>query len=101
MEHNWYFPKGNESGGESEDGRSEFMTETITVTEEQTYAEWKTSRLIPSELAYEINAYKEENGVKEEVRIVSSASVSDTTTYISMNWSVPFKGYIEISTWKK
>lgn len=98
MDFQWYFPNG---AGDAPTVPSDLETETITVTEDQTTVEWKSDRIAPSDLAWQVDAYRIDGDVKEPVEVAASTTSSDNSTAFKVVWNKPFKGVIEISTWTK
>lgn len=99
MDYSWYFQ--GVGGGVVVTDTTLSETETIEVTDTQNSINWKTSRLLPTELAYEVHAYKVEGDDKEEIEVSTTSTVSESTTYINILWKTPFNGIVEITTWQK
>lgn len=100
MDWHWYDIQGG-SGGGGGDKPADLETETITVTEDQTTADWKTDRISPDALAWQVEAFRVEGEVKEPVAVSASTTSSDNSTAFHIAWVTPFNGVIEITTWTK
>lgn len=99
MDFHWYFPQ---TGGGTTSDASEFETVTITVTEEQSSVDWKTDRINPEELAWQVDAFrKNEDDTLSSVAVETSSSQNGSSTIISIKWTKVFNGFVNISTWRK
>lgn len=100
MDYQWYYPQTSGGGGGSED-KTDMQTDTITVTEDMRSAGWKTDRIDSDEIAYQVDAYREENGQINPVEVDVKATVSKPVTAFEITWQTAFAGYINITTWRK
>lgn len=100
MDYQWYYPNNSGSGGSTED-KTDLQTDTITVTEDMLSAEFKSSRINPDELAWQVDAVRVSEGIAEPVNVETNVTTSGDTTLFRINWTKGFSGYINITTWRK
>lgn len=101
MDYQWYYPNSSQSGGGSTEDKTDLQTDTITVTEDMLSAEFKTDRITPDELAWQVDAVRVSEGVAEPVNVETNVTTSENTTLFRINWTKGFSGYINITTWRK
>lgn len=101
MDYQWYFPQTSGGGGGGDTDKTDMQTDTITVTEDMTSTDWKTDRINSDELAYQIDAYREEDGQINPVEVDVQVTVSKSVTAFMILWATKFKGFINITTWRK
>ena len=99
MNYNWYYPIS--SGGSSEDNKTDLQTDTVTVTEDMLSAEFKTERITPDELAWQVDAVRVSEGIAEPVNVETNVTTAGSTTLFTINWTKGFNGFINITTWRK
>lgn len=97
MDYQWYF----EQQGGGTGVQTDLETETITVTEGMRSTSWKTDRIDPASLAWQVEAFSVASGVTMPVEVDVSTTVSDNSTAFDVSWRTPFNGFINITTWKK
>ncbi|MCI5715072.1 MAG: hypothetical protein SPL14_07645 [Candidatus Onthomorpha sp.] len=100
MDYQWYYPNSSGSGGSTED-KTDLQTDTITVTEDMLSAEFKTDRITPDVLAWQVDAVRVSEGIAEPVNVETNVTSSESTTLFRINWTKGFSGYINITTWRK
>lgn len=100
MDYQWYYPQTSGGGGGSED-KTDMETDTITVTEDMRSAGWKTDRIDSEELAYQVDAYREDGGEINPVEVDVQITVSKPVTAFEITWATAFAGFINITTWRK
>ena len=98
MDYQWYYPQAS-GGGETD--KTDMQTDTITVTEDMSTASWKTDRIDSDELAYQVEAFSDYDGVIKPVEIDTNISISKPVTSFEFTWLPKFKGFINITTWRK
>lgn len=98
MDYHFYFPQS--SGGGSED-KTDMQTDTLTVTEDMRSTGWKTDRIDSDELAWQVEAFAENDGKISPVEVDVKAIVSKPVTAFEITWQTAFAGYINITTWRK
>lgn len=98
MDYQWYFDK---QGGGSSGDKSELETETITVTEDMNSASWKTDRIDSDYLAWQVDAFRYDDGEINPVEIDVKVSTSKPSTAFGFSWLTRFNGYINVTTWRK
>ena len=101
MEYQWYFPQTSGGGGGGDTDKTDMQTDTITVTEDMTSTGWKTDRIDSDELAYQVDAYREEDGQINPVEVDVQVTVSKPVTAFTILWATKFNGFINITTWRK
>lgn len=101
MDYQWYFPQTSGGGGGGDTDKTDMQTDTITVTEDMTSTDWETDRINSDELAYQIDAYREEDGQINPVEVDVQVTVSKPVTAFTILWATKFKGFINITTWRK
>lgn len=101
MNYNWYYPNSGSGGGSSTEDKTDLQTDTITVTEDMLSAEFKTNRITPDELAWQVDAVRVSEGIAEPVNVETNVTSSDDTTLFRVNWTKGFNGFINITTWRK
>lgn len=99
MDYQWYYPQASGGGGETD--KTDMQTDTITVTEDMSTASWKTDRIDSDELAYQVEAFSDYDGVIKPVEIDTNISISKPVTSFEFTWLPKFKGFINITTWRK
>lgn len=93
MDYKWYRPK--KSSG------SKMNIQTATVTTEDFSYSFVVSESNLNNLIFGVKAYEIINGVKEEIRVSSSATDSGANIIISVSWETAFNGELELTYWKK
>ncbi len=101
MNYNWYYPISSGGSGSSSEDKTDLQTDTVTVTEDMLSAEFKTERITPDELAWQVDAIRVSEGIAEPVNVETNVTTSGDTTLFRINWTKGFNGFINITTWRK
>lgn len=75
--------------------------QTVNITTEEFSHSFVVSESNLNNLIFGVKAYEIINGVKEEIRVSSSATVEGADTVISVSWETAFNGELELTYWKK
>lgn len=93
MDYKWY--RINKSSS------SKMNIQTVNVTTAEFSHSFVVSESNVNNLIFGVKAYEIINGVKEEIRVTSSATDSEANTIISVSWETAFNGELELTYWKK
>lgn len=99
MDYQWYYPQASSGGGG--ENKTDLQTDTIEVTEEMNVARWDTDRIDSEELAWQVETFSNYNGEIKPVEIDTEVTVKKPVTLFSFTWLSRFKGFINITTWRK
>jgi hypothetical protein len=93
MDYKWYRIKKSSS--------SKMNIQTVNVTTSEFSYSFVVAESNLNNLIFCVKAYEIINGVKEEIRVSSSATVSGASIIISVSWETAFNGELELTYWKK